>query len=159
MSALLLSAAACGQKTVPAGPAPVPTTPPAAGSTSPPAVSSTPPSTQPGPPQTRPTQGTAPGDGAPAQGQVDASALPPGYPHDVTLAEGGKVVVIHAEEGGCDHLSAAAGEQTAQHAVVKITVTHAPRGQMCPMHVTEISLPVTLAQPLGGRTLVLQPGP
>ncbi|MFF4600225.1 hypothetical protein ACQPXB_13655 [Amycolatopsis sp. CA-161197] len=112
-----------------------------------------------GPPQSRPTQGTAPGDTAPAAGQLDASALPAGYPHDVTLAQGGKVVVIHAEEGGCDHITAAAGEQTAQQAVVIVTVTKAPHGQMCPMHVREISLPVPLAEPLGGRKLVLRPGP
>lgn len=100
-----------------------------------------------------------PGDTAPAAGQIDASALPGGYPHDVTLAQGGKVVVIHADEAGCDHIVAAAGEQTAQKAVVVITVTKAPRGQMCPMHVREVSLPVPLAEPLGGRTLVLRPGP
>ncbi|MFI5612143.1 hypothetical protein [Amycolatopsis sp. NPDC051903] len=166
MSVLLLSAAACGERTVPAGPAPA-TSPPPAVSTTPatpgaptgPTTPMTPPPSPGGPPQSRPTQGVPPGDTAPAPGQVDASALPAGYPHDVTLAQGGKVVVIHAEEAGCDHLSAAAGEQTAQHVVVRVTVTKAPRGQMCPMHVREVSLPVPLGEPLGGRTLVLQPGP
>ncbi|WP_239154045.1 hypothetical protein [Amycolatopsis sp. FDAARGOS 1241] len=122
-------------------------------------VAPAPPPSPVGPPQSRPTQGVPPGDTAPAPGQLDASALPAGYPHDVTLAQGGKVVVIHAEEAGCDHISAVAGEQTAQHVVVRVTVTKAPHGQMCPMHVREVSLPVPLSEPLGGRTLVLQPGP
>lgn len=164
VSVLLLSVAACGGQSgsgasapsTSASPAPGPTSvSPAPGSTSPAPVPLPSPS---GPPQSRPTQGVPPGDTAPAPGQVDASALPPGYPHDLTLAEGGKVVVIQAEEGGCDKVGARAGEQTAQQAVVVVTVTKAPHGQMCPMHIREISLPVTLDQPLGGRKLVLRPG-
>lgn len=164
VSVLLLSVAACGGQSgsgasapsTSASPAPGPTSvSPAPGSTSPAPVPLPSPS---GPPQSRPTQGVPPGDTAPAPGQVDASALPPGYPHDLTLAQGGKVVVIQAEEGGCDKVGARAGEQTAQQAVVVVTVTKAPHGQMCPMHIREISLPVTLDQPLGGRKLVLRPG-
>ncbi|MEV6898186.1 hypothetical protein [Amycolatopsis sp. NPDC051372] len=166
MSVLLLSAAACGGGgAAPAGPGPASSSP----SSSVPSVPSVPPSTKlpppmplpspSGPPQTHPTQGPPPGDTAPAAGQIDASALPAGYPHDVTLAQGGKVVVIHADEAGCDHIMAAAGEENAQQAVVVVTVTKAPHGQMCPMHVREVSLPVPLAEPLGGRQLVLRPGP
>ncbi|MGW4488195.1 hypothetical protein ACWEOE_30645 [Amycolatopsis sp. NPDC004368] len=166
MSVLLLGVAACGGGTAPAG-APSSSPPSSTASSLPvppssvsaPPQAPTPPSSPAGPPQSHPTQGVPPGDTAPAAGQIDASALPGGYPHDVTLAQGGKVVVIHADEAGCDHIVAAAGEQTAQKAVVVITVTKAPRGQMCPMHVREVSLPVPLAEPLGGRTLVLRPGP
>ncbi|MDT8914153.1 hypothetical protein [Amycolatopsis sp. PS_44_ISF1] len=154
-SVLLLSVAACGGQPGPGAPAPSTPAAPAPGSSSP--LPAPPPSPS-GPAQGRPTQGVPPGDTAPAPGQVDASALPAGYPHDLTLAEGGKVVVIQAEEGGCDKISARAGEQTAEQAVVLVTVTKAPRGQMCPMHIKEASLPVPLEQPLGGRKLVLRPG-
>ncbi|MYW95855.1 hypothetical protein G3I59_35940 [Amycolatopsis rubida] len=159
-SALLLTVAACGGNgTVaapvssgpPSGSVPVSSPPPSSPPVSPPPVSA--------PPKSRPTQGVPPGDTAPAAGQINASALPAGYPHDVTLAEGGSVVVIQAEEGGCDKLSAKAGEQTATQVAVLVTITKAPHGQMCPMHVREISLPVRLAAPLGGRELVLKPGP
>ncbi|WP_409181967.1 hypothetical protein F9C11_36895 [Amycolatopsis sp. VS8301801F10] len=157
-SALLLTVAACGSNgttaaPVSSGPASssVPVSSPPPSSVAPPPVTA--------PPKSRPTQGVPPGDTAPAAGQVNASALPPEYPHDVTLAEGGSVVVIQAEEGGCDKISAKAGEQTAAQVVVLVTVTKAPHGQMCPMHVREISLPVRLAAPLGGRELVLKPGP
>ncbi|WP_134668173.1 MULTISPECIES: hypothetical protein [unclassified Amycolatopsis] len=159
-SALLLTVAACGGNGTVAAPvssgppsssAPVSSPPPSSPSVSPPPVSA--------PPKSRPTQGVPPGDTAPAAGQINASALPAGYPHDVTLAEGGSVVVIQAEEGGCDKLSAKAGEQTATQVVVLVTLTKAPHGQMCPMHIREISLPVRLAAPLGGRELVLKPGP
>ena len=158
MSVLLLSVAACGGQSGSGASAPSTSASPPPASvppTSPPPVPLPSPS---GPPQSRPTQGVPPGDTAPAPGQVDASALPAGYPHDLTLAQGGKVVVIQAEEGGCDKLSASAGEQTVQQAVVVVTVTKAPHGQMCPMHIRDISLPVTLDQPLGGRKLVLRAG-
>ncbi|WP_116205752.1 hypothetical protein [Amycolatopsis circi] len=162
-SALLLTVAACGSNGTTAAPV---SSGPASSSvsvSSPPPTSSSSPSVAPppasGPPKSRPTQGVPPGDTAPAAGQINASALPAGYPHDVTLAEGGSVVVIQAEEGGCDKLSAKAGEQTATQVVVLVTITKAPHGQMCPMHVREISLPVRLAAPLGGRELVLRPGP
>ncbi|EFL06416.1 MULTISPECIES: hypothetical protein [Actinomycetes] len=161
-SALLLTVAACGGNGTVA--APVSSGPPSSSvsASSPPPSSSSPSVVPPpvsGPPKSRPTQGVPPGDTAPAAGQVNASALPAGYPHDVTLAEGGSVVVIQAEEGGCDKISAKAGEQTAAQVVVLVTITKAPHGQMCPMHVREISLPVRLAAPLGGRELVLKPGP
>ncbi|WP_406629305.1 hypothetical protein [Amycolatopsis sp. WGS_07] len=155
-SALLLTVAACGGKGTPAAP----------GSSSPVSVTSPPSASVPvapppgsAPPKSRPTQGVPPGDTAPATGQVNASALPPEYPHDVTLAEGGSVVVIQAEEGGCNKLSAKAGEQTAAQVVVLVTITKPPHGQMCPLHIREISLPVRLDAPLGGRELVLRPGP
>ncbi|GAA3531072.1 hypothetical protein GCM10022222_12650 [Amycolatopsis ultiminotia] len=121
----------------------------------PPAPSSVPP----GPPQSRPTQGVPPGDTAPAAGQVDASALPAGYPHDVVLADGGSTVVVQAEEAGCDQVSAAAGEQNGDHVVVTVTLVRAPHGKMCPMHVRETPLPVRLAEPLGARKLLLRAGP
>ncbi|MFB9927574.1 hypothetical protein ACFORO_13920 [Amycolatopsis halotolerans] len=162
-SALLLTVAACGSNGTTAAPVS------SSGSASSPVSVSSPPPTSSspsvapppasGPPKSRPTQGVPPGDTAPAAGQINASALPAGYPHDVTLAEGGSVVVIQAEEGGCDKLSAKAAEQTAAQVVVLVTITKAPHGQMCPMHVREISLPVRLAAPLGGRELVLKPGP
>ncbi|WP_409465850.1 hypothetical protein [Amycolatopsis sp. GA6-003] len=158
-SALLLTVAACGSNGTTAAPV---SSGPASSSvpvSSPPPPSSVAPPPVTAPPKSRPTQGVPPGDTAPAAGQVNASALPPEYPHDVTLAEGGSVVVIQAEEGGCDKISAKAGEQTAAQVVVLVTITKAPHGQMCPMHVREISLPVRLAAPLGGRELVLKPGP
>ncbi|RJQ83576.1 hypothetical protein [Amycolatopsis panacis] len=153
--ALLLVVAGCGAHN--AGSAPS-STPPAS-TTTPPAPSTTPPSPSTNvPPRSHPTQGVPPGDTDPAANQVDVSALPADYPHDVTLADGGATVVIQAEQAGCERLSAAPGEQTASQVVVTVTLTQAPRGQMCPMHIKENPLFVHLNAPLGGRQLVLRPG-
>ena len=39
-----------------------------------------------------------------------------------------------------------------------VTVTTAAKGQMCPDYIRDISIPLTLAAPLGTRTVVLRQG-
>ncbi|QKV79418.1 hypothetical protein [Amycolatopsis sp. Hca4] len=116
----------------------------------------------PGPPPSqtvgRPTQGIAPGDDVIAETQVDARALPEGYPRSLTRSLDGKTLILQAEEGGCRRVSARVGEQTAQHVVVLVAVASAPKGQMCPDYLKEITVPLALAEPLGSRTVVLRQG-
>lgn len=159
--ALLLVVAGCGAHNAGSAPSltpPAATTTPPASTTTPPTATTTPSPSTNVPPRSHPTQGVPPGDTDPAANQVDASALPADYPHDVTLADGGATVVIQAEQAGCDRLSAAPGEQTASQVVVTVILNQAPHGQMCPMHIKENPLFVHLNAPLGGRKLVLRPG-
>ncbi|WP_410632688.1 hypothetical protein [Amycolatopsis sp. cmx-4-83] len=106
----------------------------------------------------RPTQGIAPGDDVIAESQVDARSLPEGYPRSLTRSLDGKTLILQAEEGGCRHISARVGDQTAQQVVVLIAVSAAKKGQMCPDYIREITVPLALTEPLGTRTVVLHQG-
>ncbi len=106
----------------------------------------------------RPTQGIAPGDDVIAETQVDARGLPEGYPRSLTRSLDGRTLILQAEEGGCRRVSARVGEQTAQQVAVLVTVSSAPKGQMCPDYIKEIKVPLALAAPLGDRTVVLSQG-
>ncbi|WP_372668255.1 hypothetical protein [Amycolatopsis kentuckyensis] len=153
---LLLTLTACGA----AGTAGAP------GSTGPetPTTSASPvpgsPTVAPPPSQTvgRPTQGIAPGDDVIAESQVDARGLPEGYPRSLTRSLDGKTVILQAEEGGCRRVAAHVGDQTPQQVVVLVSVIAAKKGQMCPDYIKEVSIPLTLAEPLGTRTVVLRQG-
>lgn len=118
--------------------------------------------TPPGPPPSRtvgrPTQGIAPGDDVIAESQVDARGLPEGYPRSLTRSLDGRTVILQAEEGGCRRIAAHVGEQAAQQVVVLVTVSSAPKGQLCPDYIREIKIPLALAAPLGTRTVVLRQG-
>ncbi|MEV4142371.1 hypothetical protein AB0J40_01820 [Amycolatopsis sp. NPDC049691] len=154
---LLLTLTACGA----AGTAGAP------GSTGPetPTTSASPvvpgsPTVAPPPSQTvgRPTQGIAPGDNVIAESQVDARGLPEGYPRSLTRSLDGRTVILQAEEGGCRRVAAHVGDQTPQQVVVLVSVIAAKKGQMCPDYLKEVSIPLTLAEPLGTRTVVLRQG-
>ncbi|MFG1646879.1 hypothetical protein ACGFMK_41935 [Amycolatopsis sp. NPDC049252] len=160
---LLVTLTACGASSTGAG---APSAPPV-GSTGPETPTTAPtvpgtvtPTFDPPPPGTvgRPTQGIAPGDDVIAESQVDARGLPEGYPRTLTRSLDGKQVILGAEEGGCRRVSARLGDQTAAQVVVLITVTTAAKGQMCPDYIRDISIPLTLAAPLGTRTVVLRRG-
>ncbi len=156
---LLVTATACAANSgagAPAGSGPGPETPTTSASV-PGTVTPTP---APPPSQTvgRPTQGIAPGDDVIAETQVDARALPEGYPRSLTRSLDGRTVILQAEEGGCRRISARVGEQTDQHVVVLVAVASAPKGQMCPDYIKEIKVPLALAAPLGTRTVVLRAG-
>jgi hypothetical protein len=156
---LLLTVTACGASTgTPAGggagtgPETPTTAPTAPGTVTPPF--------DPPPPGTagRPTQGIAPGDDVVAETQIDARGVPEGYPRSLSRATDGRTVILRAEEGGCRRVSARIGAQTAAQVVVLVTVSAAPKGQMCPDYIKEISIPLALAAPLGTRTVVLRQG-
>ncbi|WP_143047133.1 hypothetical protein [Amycolatopsis xylanica] len=85
--------------------------------------------------------------------QIDAAALPPEYPKNVTTA--GNDLLIKAEEGGCEKLRATVIEQTEQKVAVRLVKLDTRPGEMCPMYIREVTLTVTLDKPLGQRTLVL----
>jgi hypothetical protein len=162
MGLLLVTVTACGAgANSGAGAGPTGTTPPASTGVSTPAFPVPPSSSVPppsGPPQGKPTQGVPPGDGTLGEAQVDAKKLPEGYPRTLALGDGGKTLILQAEEGGCRHISARLGEQTPQHVVVLVAVAAAKKGQMCPDYIREISIPLALSAPLGTRTVVLQQG-
>ncbi|HWD04885.1 MAG TPA: hypothetical protein VG674_20790 [Amycolatopsis sp.] len=91
--------------------------------------------------------------------QVDAAALPPRFPREVYTYNGGTILALRGEEGGCQHALGKATEQTAQHVVVDLSETKAPRGRMCTMDLRYPVLSVALAAPLGHRTVVLKQSP
>ncbi len=163
MALLLVSVAACGANGGAGGQAvqPVPgtTSPPSTTSGLPGTASVTPVPPPTGPPQqTRPTQGVPAGDGALKESQVDAKKLPDGYPRTLVLADRGQTLILQGEEGGCRKISARLGDQDAQHVVVLVAVALPKKGQMCADYLRDISIPLALAAPLGGRTVVLQAG-
>jgi hypothetical protein len=88
--------------------------------------------------------------------QIDGSRLPQGYPREVFTGNGGMLLSIKAEQGGCGHVSAAAVEQTAQRVVVDLVQSPPETGQMCPMYIREVVISVGLSAPLGARTVVLE---
>jgi hypothetical protein len=114
-----------------------------------PATPTTPP---PGKPRLTVPEGSVPVPAA----QIDASALPMGYPHEVWTANGGTVLNIRAQEGGCGHAFGNAVEQTPQHVVVNLSETKAQTGQMCTMDIRYPVISVPLAAPLDSRTVVLK---
>ena len=154
---LLLTLTACGAAGTAGAPGSTgPETPTTSASSSVPGS----PTVAPPPSQTvgRPTQGIAPGDDVIAESQIDARGLPEGYPRSFTRSTDGKTLILQAEEGGCRHISAHVGDQTPQQVVVLVAVSAAKKGQMCPDYIKEITLPLTLAEPLGTRTVVLRQG-
>jgi hypothetical protein len=157
---LLLTVTACAANTGAGAPA---ASGPGSSVTSSPAPSTSPtvtPTVGPPPSQTvgRPTQGIAPGDDVVAETQVDARGLPEGYPRSLFRSVDGRTLTLQAEEGGCRRISAHVGDQTAQQVVVLVTVTSAPKGQMCPDYIKEIRIPLPLSESLGTRKVVLRQG-
>lgn len=102
--------------------------------------------------------GSAGSDPVPA-GKLDAAALPKQFPREVYTANGGTILVVRAEEGGCQHALGEAVEQTPQHVVVNLSETKAETGKMCTMDLRHPVISVALAAPLGERTVVLKKSP
>ncbi|WP_410620431.1 hypothetical protein [Amycolatopsis sp. cmx-8-4] len=88
--------------------------------------------------------------------KVDAAALPAGYPHEVWTANGGTILNIRAQEGGCGHALGEATEQAGDRVVVNLSETKAQTGQMCTMDIRFPVISVALAAPLDQRTVVLK---
>lgn len=96
---------------------------------------------------------SAPVSGPVPAPQIDSAALPPEYPRNVTTA--GNDLLIKVEEGGCEKIRATVIEQTGQRVTVRLVKLDQRPGEMCPMYIREVTLTVTLEQPLAQRTLVL----
>ncbi|MFJ1764368.1 hypothetical protein ACIOD2_28890 [Amycolatopsis sp. NPDC088138] len=88
--------------------------------------------------------------------KVDAAALPANYPHEVWTANGGTILNIRAQEGGCGHALGEAAEQAGDHVVVNLSETKAQTGQMCTMDIRYPVISVALAAPLDQRTVILK---
>lgn len=88
--------------------------------------------------------------------QVDASALPKGYPRKVVLHEAGDKLTITAQESGCGKASAEVVKQSSSQVVVLLVHTVPKEEKMCTMDIRYPQLRVELDKPLGDRTLVLK---
>ncbi|HEX3650661.1 MAG TPA: hypothetical protein VHV49_19730 [Pseudonocardiaceae bacterium] len=120
----------------------------------PPAVSDIPTSPAPSsPPGT--AQGGIPGAGKATdvpKAQVDTSHVrtPP-----VGVQAAGRKVMFSVGQAGCQDVSGQVTAQTATAVTVNVvTTTTNHAGEVCPMIVREVPVTVTLAAPLGSRTLV-----
>lgn len=151
--ALLLMATACAGRDM-TGTPPVGRAEPAAPA-SPSVLPTAPSANPPGKPRLTVPEGSTP---VPAN-KIDATALPAGYPREVWTSNGGTVLDIRAEEGGCGHALGEAAEQTADHVVVDLSETKAQTGQMCTMDIRYPVISVALAAPLDQRTVVLKTTP
>ncbi|WP_410588884.1 hypothetical protein [Amycolatopsis sp. lyj-23] len=151
--ALLLVVTACaGQHTpanLPAGGVSTPASPSASVLPAPPEPN------PPGKPRLTVPEGSAP---VPAR-QIDATALPATFPREVWTANGGTVLNIRAQEGGCGHALGEAAEQAGDHVVVNLSETKAQTNQMCTMDIRYPVISVALAAPLDQRTVVLKTTP
>ena len=159
---ILFTVTACGQDMVTSQPASggdpaapsgsVSTSPTGTPPASPTGVPNSPTANPPGKPRLTVPEGSTPVPVA----KIDVSALPPDFPREVWTANGGTILDIRAQEGGCGHALGEAAEQTAQHVVVNLSETKAQTGQMCTMDIRYPVISVALAAPLGDRTVVLK---
>ncbi|MDQ7806206.1 hypothetical protein Q5425_20885 [Amycolatopsis sp. A133] len=156
--ALLLMVAACAGPTVstdqpaaPTGSVATPASPSPSGSVLP----APPEANPPGKPRLTVPEGSMP---VPAD-KIDATALPAGFPREVWTANGGTVLNIRAQEGGCGHALGEAIEQAGDHVVVNLSETQAQTNQMCTMDIRYPVLSVALTAPLDQRTVVLKTTP
>lgn len=95
-----------------------------------------------------------PGATAVPAAQVDASALPEGYPRLVWIQGDGRTFGAYGQEGGCTQVHSELREQTPQLvriAFVEVTMSPGP----CTMDLRFRPLTVQLEAPLGERTVVL----
>jgi hypothetical protein len=96
---------------------------------------------------------TAPaGATAVPKGQVDTSHMntPP-----VGVKAAGRQITFNVGQAGCQHVTGQVAAQTAKAVTVDVVTTNTSHaGQVCPMIVREVLVTVTLAAPLGDRTLV-----
>ncbi|MFC7613853.1 hypothetical protein ACFQV2_10065 [Actinokineospora soli] len=137
-TALLAVATAC------ADPQPAPEQAPV-----PPAQSAPDPANQPGriPP--------AGSDPVPAA-QIEAGALPEGYPVEAWTADGGTTLGLGAQEGGCGKASAEVTSQTAEKVVITLVETTPEKAEVCTMDIRFVKVTAELAEPLGDREVVLK---
>ncbi|WP_414937496.1 hypothetical protein [Amycolatopsis sp. cmx-11-51] len=130
-------------------------------------LSTVPPSST-APPSSSPAPGSQPGiPGAPRQEvpegstklpdkQLDAAALPADYPREVYTSNGGTILNIRGQEGGCGHATAEAAQQDGNRVTINLTELKGQTGQMCTMDIRHPVISVSLSAPLGERTVVLK---
>ncbi len=78
-------------------------------------------------------------------------------PAGVQTAEGGRMLIFHEEQAGCQQVTAQLAGQNANQVVIDVTVSStATAGRMCPMIIRVVPVTVQLSAPLGSRTVVFQ---
>jgi hypothetical protein len=89
--------------------------------------------------------------------QISVVGLPAQQPSGVQTAEGGRVLIFHEEQAGCQQVTAQLAGQGPSQVVVDVTVASTTTaGRMCPMIVRVVPVTVVLSAPLGNRTIVFQ---
>ena len=88
--------------------------------------------------------------------QIDATALPEGYPVLVWTEDGGRTIGVVAQEGGCGKASVEIPEQDATKVVVNMIETVPSDPQPCTMDLRYPKITTELDQPLDQRTVVLK---
>lgn len=169
---LALTIAACGPTAASSGapgsvstnPSNSPTT-----TTAPPTTSSGSPANPTNPKTTSPTVGTVPGSPGSGTlvpmppytnvppGQISVVGMPTHQPTGVQTAEGGRILIFHEEQAGCEQVTAQAAAQNQAQVVVNVTVnSSAGAGRMCPMIVRVVQVTTPLSAPLGNRKVIFQ---
>ena len=90
-------------------------------------------------------------------GQIKVIGMPAQQPSAVQTAEGGRILIFHEEQAGCEQVSAQVAGQDANQVMINVTQdTSAGAGKMCPMIVRVVPITAALSAPLGTRTVVFQ---
>jgi hypothetical protein len=90
-------------------------------------------------------------------GQISVVGLPAQQPTAVQTAEGGRILIFHEEQAGCEQVTAQVAGQNPSQVIINVTVTSsAGVGRMCPMIVRVVPVTATLAAPLGDRKVIFQ---
>lgn len=91
-----------------------------------------------------------------AAAQLDAAALPEGYPKLAWTEDDGATVGVVAQEGGCGKAHLEVPEQSATQVVVTMVEVVPAESQICTMDLRYPKLTAELDEPLGDRTIVLK---
>jgi hypothetical protein len=120
---------------------------------------------------TRPTETSAPADTEPdrqpartppnggeevSAGQIDAKALPKGYPVMVWTEEDGATIGVVAQEGGCGKASVEVAEESASQVLLTMVETVPSEAQPCTMDLRYPKITTELDEPLADRKVVLK---
>ncbi|GAB3464304.1 hypothetical protein [Actinophytocola sediminis] len=111
-----------------------------------------PPSTE---PDRQPARKPPSGGESVTAGQIDATALPKGYPVLVWTEDDGRTIGVVAQEGGCGKASVEVPTQDATKVVVTMVETVPSGQQACTMDLRYPKVTTELDQPLDQRTVVL----
>ncbi|HEY2694854.1 MAG TPA: hypothetical protein VGJ45_05255 [Pseudonocardiaceae bacterium] len=89
--------------------------------------------------------------------QVKVVGMAPQQPTAVQTAEGGRILIFHEEQAGCERVTAQVAGQDANQVTVDVTRdSSGSAGRMCPMIVRVVPITAALSAPLGTRTVVFQ---
>jgi hypothetical protein len=90
-------------------------------------------------------------------GQISVIGMPTHQPTGVQTAEGGRILIFHEEQAGCEQVTAQPSAQNQAQVIVNVTVnSSAGAGRMCPMIVRVVQVTTPLSAPLGNRKVVFQ---